>query len=275
MEMEENKSIELKLSDMWEILKRCWWLMIIVCVVVGGFSFLFMKINHTPTYSSTATLYVVRESASGKDTTSSDISIATQLVRDFNKLITSTKVLNYVRMQTGSMLKNEQLQSMVKITNPEDTRILDITVTAGDRESAQVLVNAFADAADQYFNELFQGNVNTSGAQSQQVVKIYDYGYLPEGISNPISMFKVAFIAMVGALLVYAVYFVLYLMDDKINDVEDVQKYLELSVLGEIPNRFEAYKRKEKYSNMYISASKKYTSSKQSSLGKQYTSDKQ
>ena len=87
MEMEENKSIELKLSDMWEILKRCWWLMLIVCVVVGGFSFLFMKINHTPTYSSTATLYVVRESASGKDTTSSDISIATQLVRDFNKLI--------------------------------------------------------------------------------------------------------------------------------------------------------------------------------------------
>ena len=43
------------------------------------------------------------------------------------------------------------------------------------------------------------------------------------------------------------IYLVMFLMDDKINDPEDVEKYLKLSILGQIPNKSDAGRRKKYY----------------------------
>ena len=258
---EESRASELKVTDFLAVLKRCWWLMLIVCVIVGSTTALVLNLRHSPTYSSTATLYVVRESTTGKDTTSSDMSIATYLVKDFNVLITSNKVLDHVREITGLMLGNAELKRMVSVSNPDGTRILEIKVNAGDPTRAKVLADAFAETTNLYFNDLYQGGSTADGAQSQQVVKIWEDGTFSNKISNPISTLKIMLIAVLAAFAVYAVFFVIFIFDDKINDGEDVQTYLGLSMLGEIPNRYEALKRKEKYSYKYSYSSSPYTQS--------------
>jgi hypothetical protein len=65
-------------------------------------------------------------------------------------------------------------------------------------------------------------------------------------------MLKIALIALVAAIAVYGVFFVLYLLDDKISTAEDVEKYLGVNMLGQIPNREEAQRRKKKgYGDYY------------------------
>ena len=59
-------------------------------------------------------------------------------------------------------------------------------------------------------------------------------------------MLKIGLIAFVCALVVYAVYFILYLMDDKISTAEDVERYLGVSTLGVIPNRQDVMRRRSK-----------------------------
>lgn len=248
---DESRSSELRFSDFWAVFKSCWWIMVAACIVVGALTTLILNIRHEPTYSSTATLYVVRESTSGKDTTSADVSIATYLVKDFNVLITSDKVLNRVRDDTGLMIENAALKKMVSVSNPDGTRILEIKVNASDPNRAKVLADAFATTTNEYFNDLFSGATTSDGAQSQQVVKIWEPGTFSNKISNPISMLKIMLIAVLAAFAVYAIFFVVFIFDDKINDADDVQKYLGLSMLGEIPNRYEAQKRKDKYSYKY------------------------
>ena len=56
---------------------------------------------------------------------------------------------------------------------------------------------------------------------------------------------------MAVALLVYGIYFVRYLLDDKINQPEDVEKYLGVSVLGVIPNSEDSKRRYTKYGTYY------------------------
>ena len=248
---EESRSSELQFADFWAVLKRCWWLMLAALVLVGILTSVALNIRHVPTYSSTATLYVLRESTSGKDTTSADVSIGTYLVKDFNVLITSDKILDYVREVKGFMIDKPTLKRMVSVSNPDGTRILQIKINAGTPKSAQNLANAFAEATDLYFNELFSGGVTSEGVQAQKVISVWGEATYSENISNPISTLKILLVALLAAFGVYAIFFIVFIFDDKINDADDVQKYLGLSLLGEIPNRYEAQKRKDKYSYKY------------------------
>ena len=50
-------------------------------------------------------------------------------------------------------------------------------------------------------------------------------------------MIKIGLIGVLAAMLVYAVAMMRYLLNDKIGSAEDVEKYLELNVLGAIPSR--------------------------------------
>ena len=56
---------------------------------------------------------------------------------------------------------------------------------------------------------------------------------------------------MVGALAVYGIYLMIRLLSDRIDSAEDVVNYLDISVLGEIPNMREVRRHKNRYGSYY------------------------
>ena len=48
----------------------------------------------------------------------------------------------------------EQLEEMLTVTNPADTRILEIAVNSADPEEATVMANEYADVARNYIYEV-------------------------------------------------------------------------------------------------------------------------
>lgn len=243
--MEERTTFEIRLADLWTVLKRCWYLVLAVFVVVAIGLFVYMTQTRSPTYSSTAILYAGRDDVNS--TSSQGVSVATTLVKDFTELIQSDAIVNAVREETGTMAKSEELRRMVSISNPVNTRILYITVTAKDPTSAQILVNGFAKVACQKFNALFEvRDENGELLKEQTMLKLFSEGRYPQ-TSNPVSTLKILIIAVVCAFLVYAVYLVLFVLDDKINNADDVQRYLGVSLLGEIPNRSDVRRKRSKY----------------------------
>ena len=250
--MEDKKSFEIRFVDFWTVLKRCWFIMLAVMVVVAAGTFIVMKVTHESEYTSTATLYVGETNS--ENMSSGDITIANSLVKDFNELITSNKIINDVYKVTGSMLEPAQIKNMIKISNPDGTHVLYLSVTAKDPESAALFANAFAEAAENNFNDLFSAATDNDKTDSTnpnknetKILQVFDDGVVPQHESNPISFVKITLIALIVALLVYVAFFVVYVLDDKINTAEDVQRYLGMSLLGEIPNREDAGRRKSKY----------------------------
>lgn len=242
MEEERSNEIELRFKDLFAVLAHCWWIMAIVAVVAAVGLFVFMKATHNPEYTSRASIYVMRstqdlEGSSGT-TSTADVSIANYLAKDCPDLVKSHKVLERVIYESNSMMTYEDLLKRVEVENKENTHMVYLEVTADTAESATKLVSTLAHVTcDVINNDLYGG---------QTLFNVVDANVMPSKISNPISKMTVILVAMLCAMMIYVFYLIRFLMDDKINTPEDVEKYLGLSLLGQIPNKYDAV-RKKKY----------------------------
>lgn len=247
---EQHKEMEFRLQDMWWVFKRCWWQMLIVFVIVAVAVFSALTVSHEDEFTATASIYVLRNTnetmpnGSSVNLSTSDISIANQIIKDCDVLLRSRDHVLYpvlVAQNMDGVITVERLNQMISINNKEDTRVLYLSVTSSSPEKSADIANALAEQACNYFNGLY----------NQTILNSVDQAVEPTKASNPISLLKVALIAFAAAVLVYAIYFVLFILDDKVNNAEDVEKYLGLSVLGVIPNRNDVNRKKQKYGYYY------------------------
>ena len=179
MEEEKNSEMEISLRDLGAVFLHCWWIMLIAAVVVAVALYAFLSSTHRDEYTAEASIYVMR-TPDGENTTTSDISIATYLVRDAPDLILSRTVLNDVILKQNRILVYEDLRKMIEITNEENTRILYLSVTAADPEEAADLVNSVAATACDFMNNyMYDG---------QKLFRQVDYAATPDKPSNPVSL---------------------------------------------------------------------------------------
>ena len=255
MEATNQKEIEIRFGDLWNVFKRCWIFALIAAIMVGVGSFFVMHTTHKDAYTATATIWALgssaNSSASGGKTSTSDVSIGTYLINDYKELILTDSVLEDAIERTGIKMSSSALKSGTKITNNMDTRVMYVSVTAGDKTDAMELANAISVA--------FCERVNEKSDEGKTLVSVWNYAKEPTSISNPISLLIVALITVLAAIAVYAVFLILYLADDKINTTGDVERYLGLNLLGVIPNREDARRRGMKTKIYYrYNSSKKY-----------------
>lgn len=240
--MEENKSsVEISLRDLWKIFLRCWWVMLAAAIVFAGASYLFLRVTHKDVYTARARIWVMRETAG--QTAQQDVTISNNLIKDVLLISETDRVLDAVIAETGTGLSKNELKKNLALTNETNTHVVELKVTVSAPAEAQALANSLAhNICDTMNNYLFD---------SENYTKMLDEAVLPEKPSNPISKLAVLLAAFIGALAAYIVFFVLYLLDDKINTADDVKKYLEISVLGDIPNRRDVYRHQRKYGGYY------------------------
>ncbi len=241
-EQQQNEDFEIHLGDLWQIFLRCWWIILAAAVVVGSGMFLFLRLTHKDVYTARTSIWVMREKTSSQ-TATSDVSIANNILNDVIVISGSDRVLNAVREETGTEWSNSVLKSMTKVTKEEETHVVYVAVTAKTREEAQMLADSVGRQTCETMNNYLFDNENYT--------KILDEATIPSSPSNPISRVRIFFAATAAAVLVYMLFFILHILDDKINTADDVQGYLSISVLGQIPNRRDVAKRKNRYGTYY------------------------
>lgn len=244
---EQNKETEIRLQDLWSVFKSCWWQCAIVLAVLAIALYAGLSMTHEDVYTAQVSIYVLNTPGTTEDgvtdsLSTSDISIANALIDDCKILIKSNDKVLQPAIDSGNyQFEAEKLQKMLKITTPEEGRVLYLSVTTSDPQSSASIANAVSEQACTYFNGLYQRNL----------LSVVDPAKAPENPSNPLSLMTVLLIAMVGAILIYGINFVKFILNDKINGADDVEKYLGLSLLGVIPNRNESGRRRSKYGYYY------------------------
>lgn len=248
--MEEQRRVEIRLQDMWVVLKHCWWQMLIVFVVVAVAVFAGLTAVHEDEFTATTSIYVLRNSSNtveniqNPNLSTGDITIANSLLKDCNVLLRSHDHVLYpvlVSQNLQDVINVKMLDQMLSISNKENTRVLYLSVTSSSAERSADIANALAEQACSYFNDLYD----------QELLNVVDRAIEPTSPSNPVSMLTVILVALVMAFVVYAIYVILFILDDKINAADDVERYLGLSMLGVIPNRQESGRKKSKYGYYY------------------------
>ena len=218
-------------------------LILVLGIIFAAGAFGITRFFITPTYTSTAQILVLT-----KETTIAslaDLQIGSQLTNDYTVLIQSRPVLQEVVDNLDLDMTYRDLRKLLTITNPSSTRILQLTIEATDPVLAKQIVDEVSTVSSAYI------------ADRMEVTppKIIEDGEIPESKSSPNTMRNVALGLLIGMLLGAAIAVIEQLLNDTIVSDEDIEKYLGLVVLANIPNKDQAdtsrtkksiFKRKER-----------------------------
>lgn len=105
-------------------------------------------------FTATSKLYIV--GSQGTPLNTADLQLGSMLKTDYKKVFKTWEVHEMVRQKTNLSLSHQQLQNMLLISIPEDTRILYISVRNTDAHLAANLANAYAEAAQEFIVETME-----------------------------------------------------------------------------------------------------------------------
>lgn len=234
MENTYENEIEINLRDIFYAWKRRIFIILAAGVLAGCISCCYITLFVTPLYSSTATILVLTQDESS--TTVADLQLGPEIAADYSILISSRPVLEETVENLGLDMDYTQLNAELEITNPENTRLLQLTVTDEDPVLARQLVNELASTASKYISE----KVGVAPP------KILEEGELPTERSNGNIKLAALLSTAAGILVTAAIIALMTILNDAIVTEEDVTKYLGVPVLGNIPDRKNDLKRQKR-----------------------------
>ncbi len=229
-ESKNREEMSLTLSDLLGLLWRRLWAVLLAALIAGGACFAYHYVTYTERYTSTSKIYVlnseVMEGASAS-TTAYYFQLALTVVEDCKELLLSETVLERVADELLLDISPTALRNMIKIENEENSRILMVSVTTGNPELSCDIANAVSEQGVERIREIM--NVNQ--------MSVYERGKVPHAPSNSVGWQMPVLFGMMAAILVYGICLLVMILDDKVNNADDVEGYLGLTVLGDIPHK--------------------------------------
>lgn len=231
---DENGEMVIDLRDIYHLLRKNALIILLVALIVGGIAGLVSTTVLDPKYESTSKIYILTQSTS--ITSIADIQLGTSLTTDYLELIKSRPVVEEVIENLKMTTTYEEMLSALVVTNPQDTRILNITVTDTNPYMAKVIANDFATVARKQISEIMKTEEPT----------VVEEAVVAETASSPNKVMNTLIGFLLGALLCIFVVILRAVLDDTIKSPEDVEAYLELNTLASVPLKAGATKQKRK-----------------------------
>ena len=240
MNTHENEDvIVINLKDLAVLFVKRLWIILLAAIIVGGACFAWLTYTYEEEYTSTAKVFLYyTDGVKSASAAASYLEVALYVVNDCEQFLTSRPVINQVLLDLRSdfslpadqrvLLMSMDYRSVtrsMKISNVPDSRVLEVSVTTADPEVSKLLVDKICAYGSSVIADML----------GFEQVRIFEEGTYSPNASNSVSKTVPMVFAILAGLLVYAVALLIKISDNKIDNAEDVEKYLGLSVLGEVP----------------------------------------
>lgn len=234
MNTNAQEEIEIDLREIFGVIMSRIWIIILAGILFAGATGVFCKFIVTPIYTSTTQLCILSNTTSIASL--SDLAIGTQLTQDYIVVTQSRPVVEKVIANLELDMTYEELLAVTTVTNPDNTRILSISVTNPDPTLAKQIVDQYAQVSRKRIAELM--DINEPG--------IIEEGHVAENKTRPTTTRNAMIAGILGIFLAAAIVIARYLMDDTIKSSEDVERYLGLITLGTLPIEENALKEEQR-----------------------------
>ena len=226
METEVKRDeIEIDLTELFRAILSKLFIIILIGVLFGGATYAYTKVCVKPQYTSSTQVYILNKP--DKDAlTISDLTFATYVAQDYKVLIVSNPVLKQVINDLDLNMTTKTLASCISVTLLENTRIIQIAVTADSPKMAKQIADKVRDVANEKTKDVMAGI---------EAINPVDEATTPVVPSSPKIIRNTAIAFVLGAGLTLIIVIILYIMDDTIKNQDDIERYLKLSVLASIP----------------------------------------
>ena len=221
---ENTQTIEIDIAKIFRSILSKLWLVILVGLIAALGAYYYTSEMVTPTYSSTARVYIQNRQTTQSST--SDLQSATTLKEDFQVIVRSDEVYRQALDSIGEDGANyKSLRGKVSL-DKNTTRFVDITVSDPDPVRAKKLADAIA----------YVSRIRAKEILGVEDVAIEQLGSVSTSPSSPSMSKNIILGAAAGIVLVSCIIGLVTFFDNKLTTVDDIEKYLGITVLGSIPD---------------------------------------
>ena len=215
---EENQEVEIDLKALFLKIRSLWYVVILGALTGIFVSVLYGKLMTAPMYSASSMVYL---RSSSQSISLQDLQLGSELTKDYEIIFKSRPNLENVIADLDLDMSVGQLSGMIAISNPTDTRILQVSVTSEDPDLSASIVNEVVENGMQTVREI--------DSQEPYVVE----RAIPNTTNVGTSLLHRAILGgLVGLVIAIGLICLRFILTDSITSVDDVEEVLGIPVLA-------------------------------------------
>lgn len=214
------------LRQLFGTLKKRLWLIALITIIAAMISGIVSFFVLTPVYQARTQILVNQESSEQQPLNAYTIQTNIQLISTYNEIITSPVILEDVVKKLNLNVTAKQLSGQVQVTNSEDSQVAHIVVQDTDAKRAMDIANTTA--------AVFQEKIPS--IMSIDNVSVLSKAELADSLNpiKPAPLMNIAIAIVVGLMLGVGLAFLLEYLDQNIKNEQDVERILQIPVIGVI-----------------------------------------
>ncbi|BGE81391.1 Wzz/FepE/Etk N-terminal domain-containing protein [Staphylococcus petrasii] len=212
----------LDLSKILEILKKNWWLLILLplifLLITLAITFFLLK----PQYEA-STQVLVNQREKNPEMMAQEVQGNIQLVNTYSEIVKSPRILDEVAKK-DKKFSVKQIEKMMTVSNKDQSQILDIAVKSKNKADAERVANEVSDVFKERMPKIMKvDNVSILSRANGTATQVSP---------NPILNSVIAI--LLGLFLAIIILILKAIFDQRIKTEEDVERELNIPVLGSI-----------------------------------------
>ncbi len=224
--MKQMEEQVISISEIFEALKKRWILIVSITLVTtlisGVLSFFVIK----PTYETSTKVFIGKEESNVEGYNTNDIQMYQKLLQTYAETIKTNEVIEAAIKNTNTNLTVEEVKKSLTVTPISDTQILQIKYQNKNPQVAKKILGNITDEFIILAKELVpNGNV-----------RVIEAVQLPENPVAPNKKMNIAIAFLLGLMVSVGVVFLLEYLDNTFKSKENLEKELDIPVIGLIPS---------------------------------------
>src|SRR5699024_2451096 len=216
----------LNLEDILGVIKKNLIMIISLGLLFGAAAAFATALIMTPQYEANTQVLVTQSQEADGVVNNQDVQASLQLVNTYRDIIQSPTVLDDVVENLGLEQSSSALSNQITVNNQDQSQVLTITVTDEFPENAETIANEVADVFQERVAEVMR-------VDNVSVLEIATIGDDPPPVS-PQPLVNIAIGLILGVLLALGIAFLREFLDKRVKTEEEVEKILDLPVLGTV-----------------------------------------
>ncbi len=231
----------MELRDILLTLRKSWVLLLSVVLIVVG-STAAWTLTRTPQYRTSTQLFVSMRVGEGSvGDLSQGSSYVRQAVSSYVSVVTSSMVMDQVISDLDLNISTSDVKKKVKANSPENTVLINISVTDSDPERAAAIANTTATVFTDVISNQLEKTAENEPVRVQ--VDVIEPAQIPVSAVSPRTGMNLALGFLAGITLGVALVLVRSVLDTRVRSKADIEAISELPIVGMIGRDPESEKR--------------------------------
>lgn len=223
-----RETLTIDLSQIFRQIMRKWYWVAITGILAATLSFCYAEYYVTPIYRATSVMLVELRESNIEELEAEKVTIAQKYVSTFADIVRTNYVLEDVIEDLGLEGKEtpSSLYSKIKVYVAEETFLIKITFDHPDKQIAQEYLTAIDNSVVEKVKEKF----------GSDFVKEWDPPTVSRNAVYPSVTRYTAVGGMVGVVVSLSLIILAALLNNKVKSVADLQRLVDLPILGVVPS---------------------------------------